>query len=159
MKVRDVYETALAFLAEKGGSCVEYDFEERAPFIIAAAAAEAETLDREYRRTYGIPDTRVNGGADGAENQGNSGNDNDGRMASGSTLMFARPVRLSLDSEFPLCDRFASVAAYFTAAMLIAGQSADLYDFFFDKWCDALATVAAGLPGKSGSTRDVYPYI
>ncbi|MCQ2354388.1 MAG: hypothetical protein MJ102_04690 [Clostridia bacterium] len=147
MKVRDVYETALAFLAEKGGSCVEYDFEERAPFIIAAAAAEAETLDREYRRSYG------------AENQENSENDNDGGMNSGSTLMFARPVRLSLDSEFPLCDRFASVAAYFTAAMLIAGQNADLYDFFFDKWCDALATIAAGLPGKSGSTRDVYPYI
>ena len=103
MKVRDVYETALAFLAEKGGSCVEYDFEERAPFIIAAAAAEAETLDREYRRTYGIPDTRVNGGADGAGNQGNSGNDNDGRMASGSTLMLSSSItgsNLSIVSNF-----------------------------------------------------------
>ena len=151
MKVRNVYECALNLLSEKGGSCVEYDFEERAPFIIAAAFSEAESLDREFRRAYGLPAFCGESSSAGDEDA-SRGDDS----TTGGSVLFCNPVKLPLDSDFPLCDRFMTPAAYFTAAMLVVSQSSDLYEFFFDRWCDSLAAIAASLPAESTGTKDVY---
>lgn len=128
MKVNSIYTAARKLLAERCGSCTDHDFADRAPYIASAIIAEAEALDREYRRVHALPAGTYPGGA-----------------------------AVPLNAEFPLADRFAPAAAYFMAAMLILDDDPDEYEKLFDLWCGALASIAAELPGCPGKTADVYP--
>ena len=67
-------------------------------------------------------------------------------------------MEISLASEFPLCDRFASAAVNYTAAMLILDDDVDLYERLFHKWCDALCVIGTEIPATLHTIVNKYPY-
>jgi hypothetical protein len=128
MLLQNIYDTALKLLGEVECTASEAELAERAPYIGAALCTEASTLDRAYRRAFGMENApKVN------------------------------DLYIDLDSEFPLADRFAPAAAYYMAAMLILDEDVELYEKLFDRWCSDLAAISAEIPFVKGSTADVYP--
>ena len=128
MTLRSVYLTALKLIGEVDYSTSESELSERAPYIGAALCREAATLDRAYRKAFGIGEVE--------EFEG---------------------LYLDLEAKFPLADRFAPAAAYYMAAMLILDEDPELYEKLFERWCDALASISAEIPFVKGSTAEVYP--
>ena len=128
MTLRSVYATALKLIGEVDYSSFETELSERAPYLGAALCREAASLDRAYRKAFGI--------GEGSEFEG---------------------LYLDLDAEFPLADRFAPAAAYYMAALLILDDNAELYEKLFERFCDALAAISAEIPFVKGSTAEVYP--
>ena len=128
MTLQSVYDTAIRLIGKVSGSISESELAERAPYIGAALCTEAAVLDRAYRKAFGLADQN-----------------------SFPTLF------LTLESDFPLSDRFAPAAAYYMAAMLILDEDIDLYEKLFDRWCQDLAAISAEIPFVKGSTADVYP--
>ena len=127
MKCTEILKRALRLLNEKGGADENDDYAERSPYILSSMFAEAARLDRNYRIANGLE---------------------------------AQPtissVYTELDSSFPLCDRFASTAAFYLAAMLIVDDNADLSDTFYDKYCDSMASISSELTGKAEKIKNVY---
>ncbi len=135
MTCKKIYKSALKLINEPSGAGVgcaeEFDeLEERAPYLLAAAVAEAGEVDDEYRRSHGL-DPRVP----------------------------CDDVELPLDAEFPLSPRFAPAASFYLAAMLIADENPELSDALFDRFCDAMADIKASIPAISGRIRNVYPMV
>lgn len=128
MTLRSVYETALKLIGEVEYTASETELAERAPYIGAALCTEAAALDRAYRKAFGLDEAKP------------------------FPTLF-----LSLESDFPLSDRFAPAAAYYMAAMLILDEDTDLYEKLFDRWCSDLAAISAEIPFVKGSTAEVYP--
>ena len=128
MTLRSVYETALKLIGEVEYTAAETELAERAPYIGAALCTEAAALDRAYRKAFGLDEVKP------------------------FPTLF-----LSLESDFPLSDRFAPAAAYYMAAMLILDEDTDLYEKLFDRWCSDLAAISAEIPFVKGSTAEVYP--
>jgi hypothetical protein len=67
-------------------------------------------------------------------------------------------MEISLDSEFPLCDRFVSAAVNYTAAMLILDDDASLYEKLFHRWCDAICIIGTEIPAQLHGIVNKYPY-
>ena len=128
MTLQSVYDTALRLIGEVSDSISESELAQRAPYIGAALCTEASALDRAYRKAFGLEE------------------------AEPFPALF-----LSLDSDFPLSDRFAPAAAYYMAAMRILDEDNELYEKLFDRWCNDLAAISAEIPFVKGSTADVYP--
>ena len=128
MILQDIYEMALRLLGEVECSASETELAERAPYIGAALSTEASSLDRAYRKAFGL------------------------KEAEPFPTLF-----MSLDSDFPLSDRFAPAAAYYMAAMLILDEDTELYEKLFDRWCQDLAAISAEIPFVKCSPVDVYP--
>ncbi|MBR3964796.1 MAG: hypothetical protein IKJ80_05270 [Clostridia bacterium] len=105
------------------------DYTERAPYIFAALVSEASRLDQLYRRAYGLPEQPP-----------------------------YDVMEISLDSEFPLCDRFVSAAVNYTAAMLILDDDVSLYERLFHRWCDALCVIGTEIPATLHGIVNKYPY-
>jgi hypothetical protein len=105
------------------------DYTERAPYIFAALVSEASRLDQLYRKAYGLPDQPP-----------------------------YDVMEISLDSEFPLCDRFVSAAVNYTAAMLILDDDASLYEKLFHRWCDAICIIGTEIPAQLHGIVNKYPY-
>lgn len=127
MKNRDVYELALALLAENGERTENGDYEERAGYLVSAFSSEAEPIDRCLREQKGP----------GAEE-------------------IDIPIYLSLEEAFPLSDVFASAAGYYLASMLILDEDPDLSDVLFTRYCDRIAAISAEIPMRSYSIADRY---
>jgi hypothetical protein len=104
------------------------DYTERAPYIVAALVSEAAQLDKCYRETFGLPE-----------------------QPSYDSL------EISLQSEFPLCDRFVSPAVNYIAALLILDDNTDLYERLFEKWSNALYAISAEIPAKLHTIVNRYP--
>jgi len=128
MTLRSVYETALKLIGEVEYTAAETELSERAPYIGAALCTEAAALDRAYRKAFGLNEAKE------------------------FPTLF-----LSLDSDFPLSDRFAPAAAYYMAAMLVLDEDEELYEKLFERFCDALAAISAEIPFVKGSTANIYP--
>lgn len=135
MSCRKIFTCARKLLAEPGtsspcsGSATAADeFEDRAPYILAAAVSEMGDSDDEYRRSNRLAP----------------------RLPSCGIL-------IQLDDDFPLSARFAHPAAYYLAAMLAADENPELSETLFDRFSDAMATIRASLPAIKGSTVNVYP--
>ena len=90
MTVKDIYDSALRFIGESTVDGDNDDYEERAPYIVAAFCAEVEATDRAIRKLHG-------------KNEENS---------------FSQ-VYLAFDNEFPLLEIFYTPAALYLAAMLV----------------------------------------
>ena len=119
MKNRDIYSSALRHLGEDPDAVQNEDYEERAPYLIAAFCLECAETDIAYREANGLAKrTEVNS------------------------------VCLPLDNSFPCADRFASAAALYLAAMLIIDENMQLSDKLFDRYCDIMATVQSEIPAK-----------
>lgn len=117
MKIKDIYTSALSILGEENGGEGNEDYEERAPYLVAAFCCEAETLDRDFRRANNLP-----------------------------TSDAFSYVCLPLDREFPCCERFVNAASMYLAAMLIIDENSELSDKLFDKYCVIMSKIHSEIP-------------
>lgn len=124
---KDIYDSALRMLAE---SCVEGDnddYEERAPYLLAAFCTEAEDTDKALRQILSEPE--------------------------GACF---NAVYVPLNEQFPLLDRFSAAAAFYLAAMLVIDDNRELSDTLYDKYSDSMSRLCASVPALSGSISDRY---
>jgi len=127
MKCNDIFKSALKLLNEKGAEDENGDYTDRAPYIIAAMCSEVATTDKRYRLANGLT----------------------------AQTDFSRTF-ISLDSGFPLCDRFSSAACFYLASLLIIDENEDLADDFYEKYCDSISSIVSEIPYMTGSTVNVY---
>lgn len=116
MLCEDIYGSALAILGESQDTSDNADYEERAPYLIAAFCSEAQETDKEWRNSLSLD--------------------------AQSTW---DPVCISLDELFPLSDRFASAAAFFVAAMLVVDSNETLYDKLYDRFCESMSAIDSSI--------------
>ena len=127
MKNKELYEGALRLLAEDPDADENEDYEERAPYLLAAFCGEAEALDRSIRRAEG--------------------------MAAGKEF---NPVWLPPEGEFPLSGRLSGAACLYLAAMLVMDEDPALSDRLYDRYSDAMATIATSQPAALEAIPDRY---
>ena len=120
---REIYENALALLGETGGEDLCSDYEERAPYVIASFCTQVSDVDKRIRMLEGLD-------AVGDFNK----------------------LYLDLDGNFPLCDKLLGCASLYLAAMLLSDNDYELADSFYDKYCDAIATLSASVGIASSSS-------
>lgn len=113
---REIYENALRLLGETGGDDYCNDYEERAPYVIASFCAQVIDVDKRIRMIENMDEV-----AD------------------------FNKLYLDLDADFPLCDKLLSCASLYLAAILLSDNDYDLADSFYDKYCDAIATLSASV--------------
>jgi len=127
MTNRDIYISALRLIGENGDLEGNEDYEERAPYLIAAFCTDAKETDaalRESLRLYPAEDIDC--------------------------------VRIPLETDFPLHERFVTAAVNYLAAMLIIDENMELSDKIYDKYCDIMATIQSGIPAKIEKIIDKY---
>ena len=122
MTCREIYEAALRLLGESTVYGENDDYEERAPYIIAAFCTDVRETDEAWREASGKED---------------------GETAACSS------VCIGLDEEFPLSDRFAPSAAYYLAAILVLESNETLSDRLYDKCSDAVSRIRDGIPSEA----------
>jgi len=127
MKNKDVYISALNLIAQSDRAESNEDYEERAPYLLAAFCSEVREMDREYRKAHGLcVQTDFN------------------------------DVYMALDRDFPACHRFSAPACLYLAAMLIIDEDGALSDKFYEKYCDAISSVYSEIPAELDSIRNIY---
>ena len=119
----EIYNNALVHIGQSAETANTEDYEERAPYLLAAFCSTVKSLDKKARKIDG---------------------------AAGSQPSFS-PVCLGLDQYFPLTDRFVPAAALYVACMLVIDEDADLADSLYDKYCDNVASIAAECEAASVS--------
>jgi hypothetical protein len=127
MTGNDLLKSATALVCERLDGESEQDYAERAPYILAAFCSLASEIDKRLRIV------------DSLEEQ----------------PRFSH-VCLSLEADFPLCDRLAPAATIYLAAMLVIGENDELSDSLYDKYCDAIASIGSsvGVATSSSSGSD-----
>ena len=120
---KQIYSSALGMLGELNDPMLCEDYEERAPYILAAFCSLASEIDKRMRIVDSLEDQPS----------------------------FSH-VFLSLDSAFPLCQKLAPAAALYLAAMLVIGENDELSDSLYDKYCDAIASLASSVGVSSSSS-------
>ncbi len=113
----EIYKSALTLIGQSVSLSDTEDYEERAPYLLASFCNEVCEIDRAARRALGLEDTPS----------------------------FNR-VFLSLDSDFPLLDKFIAVAAKYIAAMLIIDENGDLSDTLFHMYCEGIERIRSEIP-------------
>ena len=116
---REIYNSALAILSQSSTDMEDHvlDYEERAPYLLACFCNEVNEIDVNMRRALGASDG----------------------------LGFNR-VYVSLDDDFPLLERFVSVAAKYLAAMLILNDNEELSDKLFHLYCEGIELIRNEIP-------------
>ena len=127
MTNRDIYLRALCLIGESGDVEDNEDYEERAPYLIAAFCTEAKDIDASYRESM--------------------------KMSPAKEIDC---VHIPLESAFPLADRFVNAAANYLAAMLIIDENTDLSDKIYDKYCDLMATIQSEIPASIEKIAQKY---
>jgi hypothetical protein len=127
MKNRDIYLRALAILGESCDLEENEDYEERAPYLIAAFCTEAKETDASYRESM--------------------------KMSPAKEIDC---VHIPLEAAFPLADRFINAAANYLAAMLIIDENTALSDKIYDKYCDLMATIQSEIPASIEKIAQKY---
>lgn len=127
MKCKELLHSALKHLGEIGDSSDNPDYAERAPYIIAAFVGEAEKVDADYRLAHGL---------DKAET-------------------FDK-VYLSLEEDFPLVNRLIPSCVFYLASLLIADESPELSENYYDRYCDSISSICASLPATKESITEIY---
>ncbi len=114
MKNREIYEFALHLLAYHQVSDESSDFEERAPYLLAACCTESKEMDRALRKSLG-------------------------QITSSSIV----GVYMDLEDTFPLLQSFAVLSGFYLAAMLIVDENSELSDKLYAHYCDGMASIQA----------------
>ena len=127
MNNRDLYNAALRLLAESIEDGENEDFEERAPYLLAAFCSDTTGIQRQICLSEGKPEPGT----------------------------FTR-VCLDLDEKFPYSERLASAAGYYLAAMLILDLDENRSDTLYDKYCDTISSISDTLPARSESIVNRY---
>ncbi len=126
MKNQSIYDAALRLLAESTVAGENADYEERAPFLLAAFCTETAHLDSRYRH------------------------------AADSEVVLREAVCLPLEEEFPLSDRFTTAAALYLAAMLILDSDEERSDKLYAQYCDAIMRISQAIPATLMPITDKY---
>lgn len=124
----DIYTAALALLAEPAADRAR-DFEERAPYLMAAFCCEAGGIDAVLREKEGS-----------------------------ETQPTFSAVCIELDEVFPLSPRFAPIAAAYVAAMLVLDENEQLSDKLYERYCDAMSELCTSIPADCHTITDVYGF-
>lgn len=119
MKNRDLYTSALCLLAESLEDGENEDYEERAPYLLAAFCSEIADVDKNFRR------------------------------AEGTQAPIHDSIYLDLDADFPLSERFGTAASLYLAAMLILDSDEERSDSLYEKYCDSISSIADSIPACS----------
>ncbi|MBP3314985.1 MAG: hypothetical protein J6M03_04095 [Clostridia bacterium] len=119
---KQIYQSALGLIGELNDPMLCEDYEERAPYILASFCSLASEIDKKLR----IIDS----------------------LDAGPSFSH---VCLSLDAAFPLCDRLSPAASLYLAAMLVLGEDDGLSDSLYDKYCDAISSIASSVGMASSS--------
>ena len=127
MTNRDIYLRALSIIGESCDVGENEDYEERAPYLLAAFCTEAKEIDAAYRESMKI-----------------------------SPAKEIDCVHLPLEASFPLASRFVTAAANYLAAMLIIDENAELSDKIYDIYCDLMATIQSGIPARIEKIAQKY---
>ena len=127
MKNKEIYSSALSLLDQRGDDGINEDYEERAPYLIAAFCNEIFEIDALARKLLGLP--------------------------SRSEIC---SVWLDLNDDFPLLDRFAAVASKYLAAMLVIDEDGDLSDKLYEMYCDGISMIRSQLPSFIEKTVNKY---
>lgn len=117
---REIYAFALHALAQHQISEETADFEERAPYLLAACCTEAQALDTAWRTSVGESSAPAISG-----------------------------VRLELDEPFPLSQPFVPITGFYLAAMLIIDENIELSDKFYERYCDGMASIQTQLSARA----------
>ena len=127
MTNRELYENALRLLAQPTEEGENEDYEERAPFLLAAFCNEAQEVDSFLRLASGIS----------------------------SAVEFAR-IWLPLDEEFPLLESLAPAACLYLAAMLILDEDSTLSDRLYDLYTETVSNIRSGISCTLETIVDRY---
>ena len=127
MKNRDIYISALHLIGENADADENCDYEERAPYLLAAFCSEAQATETDYREYKSLGE-------------------------SPSVDMVSVP----LDVDFPFVERFVHAAIQYLAAMLIIDENAEFSDKLFDKYCDTMATIQSEIPAQIEKIAQKY---
>lgn len=129
MKNKDIYDSALRILAERCDADACEDYEERAPYLIAAFCAESAEADKIYRKANGLP-----------------------------THKEVSEVYLPLTDNFPCAPRFATAASTYLASMLVFDENTELADRLFERYSDIMSAICYELPALVEPIRDKYVF-
>ena len=124
---REIYLRALSLLGERCDSEGTEDYEERAPYLIAAFCTEAKEIDASYRESM--------------------------KMSPAKEIDC---VHIPLEATFPLADRFVNAATNYLAAMLIIDENTELSDKIYDIYCDLMASIQSEIPAKIEKIAQKY---
>ena len=127
MTNRELYDAALRLIAESTNEGDAADYEERAPYLLAAFCTEMATLDKHLRASRG----------DGCD-------------------VSIDAVLLPLEESFPLSSRFTAAASLYLAAMLILDTDEERSDALYGQYSDAVSRIADGIPAISRPIVDKY---
>ena len=127
MKNNAIYKSALSLIAQSTADGENLDYQERAPYIIAAFCSDTSEIDAAFRKHLGLP------------------------VVSNFEKIF-----LDLNEDFPLLEKFAAVAAKYLAAMLVIDEDSELSDRLFAMYCDAISLIKNELPMALEKIADKY---
>ena len=128
MLCRDIFQSALRLLSPHRDVWeAPGDYEDRASYFLSLLFSETAEIDKMYRRANGL----------------------------GQQPAF-NPNCSQMTKDFPLCDRFASTAAFYLAAMLILDENSELSDTFYDKYCNSISAIVESIPAEISKTTNVY---
>ena len=129
LKNQDIYNAALKILAQRDEEGANEDYEERAPYLIAAFCCESARADEAYRKANGLPKPTAQSA-----------------------------VYLELGADFPCCSRFAATASVYLASMLVIDEAPELSDKLFDKYSDMMSAICMEIPAEVERISDRYGY-
>ncbi len=129
MTNKDIYVNSLAILAESLNEGDNDDYEERAPYLLAAFCTEARDTDACLRSALDEPEAKD-----------------------------FNAVFIPLENDFPLLERFSCAAAFYLAAMLIIDDFPEMSDRIYHKYSDAMSTICSSVPASCESIRNRYFY-
>ena len=127
MTCKDIYDAALSLIAESADPADTADYEERAPYLLAAFCAEHYQTDMRVREVMGE-----------------------------QTADEPNSLYLALETQFPLLPRFTAGAALYLAAMLIIDDFPDFSDRLYDRYCDSVSRLYDCLPAVCKQTVNKY---
>ncbi len=127
MKNKDIYSGALRILAQKAVVGENEDYEERAPYLIAAFCSECSAADAAYRRGNSLPASEA-----------------------------VSEVYVDLADDFPCSSCFATAACMYLAAMLVLDEDSELSDKLFEKYTDIMSALCAKIPSLVEEITNKY---
>ena len=116
MKNQVIYDAALRLLAESTADGENEDYEERAPYLLAAFCTEMTELNAKLCE------------------------------ANGQTPVAHDVVVLPLEQDFPLADRLSAAATLYLSAMLILESDEERSDKLYAQYCDAVSRISDAIP-------------
>ncbi len=126
MKNQAIYDAALRLLAESTVARETADYEERAPYLLAAFCTEMTELNRQLL------------------------------LKDGKSPASYDAVLLPLDQNFPLADRLSAAATLYLAAMLILESDEDRSDKLYAQYCDAVSRISDSIPATLEPIHNQY---